>query len=128
MKIVSLILARGGSKGIPKKNIYPIAGKPLLYYSLNAAMNSEVNEVWVSTDCSEIKKIALSYKAKVLDRPDEISTDIAQSEDALMHFAKNIDFDILVFIQPTSPLILSMDINNGLELLRNKKYDSVFSV
>ena len=128
MKIVSLILARGGSKGIPKKNIYPIAGKPLLFYSLNASQKSNVNETWVSTDCPEIKKVALAYDAKVLDRPNDISCDTSQSEEALLHFAEQIDFDIMVFIQPTSPLLLSQDINNGISLLLDKKYDSVFSV
>ena len=105
MKTVALILARGGSKGIPNKNIIKIKQKPLLAYSILAAQKSNVDEVWVSTDCEKIKSVALDYKAKVLDRPTKYATDFSKSEDALIHFAKNINFNILVFIQPTSPLI-----------------------
>ena len=67
MKIVSVILARGGSKGIPQKNIVNLNGKPLIQYSIDASNNSNVEETWVSTDCSKIKKISLSLGANVLD-------------------------------------------------------------
>ena len=129
MKIVSVILARGGSKGIPKKNLIDINGKPLIQFSIEACQSSKVNDTWVSTDCKQIKAVALSLGAKVLDRPEELSSDIASSEGALLHFSHIVDFDILVFIQPTSPLIQSNDINKGLDLLLNSshKYDSVFS-
>ena len=125
MKIVSVILARGGSKGIPKKNIIDIYGKPLLWYTINTSLNSDVHETWVSTDDKEIKDVSLNCGAKVLDRPKELSTCFSQSDDALVHFANNVDFDLLVFIQPTSPLVKSVDINGGLSLIG--KYDSVFS-
>ena len=125
MKIVSVILARGGSKGIPKKNIIDINGKPLLWYTINTSLNSDVHETWVSTDDKEIKDVSLNCGAKVLDRPKELSTCFSQSDDALVHFANNVDFDLLVFIQPTSPLVKSVDINGGLSLIG--KYDSVFS-
>ena len=125
-KIVSIILARGGSKGIPNKNILPINGKPLIWYAINVSQNSKANETWVSTDSDEIAKYAKKYKAKVLQRPFELATDTSSSEDALLHFAKNIDFDILIFIQPTSPLLHQNYINKGLDMI--DKYDSVFSV
>ena len=127
MKTVALILARGGSKGIPNKNIINIKEKPLLAYSILAAQKSNVDEVWVSTDCKKIKEVAIDYGAMVLDRPKKYATDVSKSEDALIHFAENINFNILVFIQPTSPLISSDDINSGLLLIQNKNYDSVFS-
>ena len=127
MKTVALILARGGSKGIPNKNIINIKQKPLLAYSILAAQKSNVDEVWVSTDCKKIKEVAINYGALVLDRPEKYATDVSKSEDALIHFAENINFNILVFIQPTSPLINSDDINSGLLLMQNKNYDSVFS-
>ncbi len=98
MKTVALILARGGSKGIPNKNIINIKQKPLLAYSILAAQKSNVDEVWVSTDCEKIKSVAEDYQAKVLDRPAKYATDFSKSEDALIHFAKNINFNILVFI------------------------------
>jgi len=126
VKFISLILARGGSKGIPNKNIIEINGNPLLYYTANASLNSNVNETWVSTDCDKIKNVAQNIGCKVIDRPKEISGDNSKSDEALVHFAENIDFDILVFIQPTSPLLKSSDINKGLKKMKN--YDSVFSV
>jgi len=127
MKIVSLILARGGSKGIPRKNLIPLNGKPLLYYSITNSLKAEVNETWVSTEDSEMKKTSLRYGAKVLDRPLEISTDTSKCEEALLHFAANVDFDILVFIQNTSPLVSPEEINNGVRKVKSGEFDSVFS-
>ena len=126
MNIKSLILARGGSKGIPQKNIIDVNGKPLLHYTTTASLESNVNETWVSTDCNEIKDVALDLGCKVIDRPAYISGDNSKSDEALVHFAENVDFDILVFIQPTSPLLLASDINQGLDKMN--EYDSVFSV
>jgi len=126
MKIVSVILARGGSKGIPSKNIVDLNGKPLISYTIESSLQSNVDETWVSTDSSEIASVSSTYGASVIDRPSDISTDTSQSEEALLHFTDNHDFDIMVFIQPTSPLINSEDINKGLEMM--DEYDSVFSV
>ena len=77
----------------------------------------------------KIKEIARFYGAQVIDRPNDISGDCSKSEEALKHFADNVNFDILVFIQPTSPLLKASDINRGLQLFKNKRcnYDSVFS-
>ena len=129
MKTIAVILARGGSKGIPNKNIVKIDNKPLIGYTISAAKKSKVSEVWVSTDCQKIKQISLDLGAQVLDRPKEYAQDFSKSEDALIHFSHNIDFDILVFIQPTSPLLLSDDINRGLDMMYDteKKYDSIFT-
>jgi len=129
MKIVSLILARGGSKGIPSKNIIDLNGKPLISYTIQASQKSNVHSTWVSTDCQKIKNISKKLNANVIDRPEGISGDFSKSEEALLHFAKKIDFDILVFIQPTSPLLKAKDINKGIELLLNdNNCSSVFSV
>jgi len=129
MKIVSVILARGGSKGIPSKNIIDLKGKPLISYTIQASQKSNVDSTWVSTDCPTIKTISETLNANVIDRPKEISGDFSKSEEALLHFSKKIDFDILVFIQPTSPLLKSEDINQGITLLLNdNKCSSVFSV
>jgi len=129
MKIVSVILARGGSKEIPNKNIIPLNGKPLLSYVIEASKNADIDETWVSTDSKKIKEIAQLYGAQVIDRPNNISGDCSKSEEALKHFSDNVNFDILVFIQPTSPLLKASDINRGLQLFKNKRcnYDSVFS-
>ena len=129
MKIISVILARGGSKGIPSKNIIDLNGKPLISYTIQASQKSNVDSTWVSTDCPKIKEISKKINANVIDRPKEISGDFSKSEEALLHFSKKIDFDILVFIQPTSPLLKSEDINQGIKLLLNDdKCSSVFSV
>ena len=129
MKIVSVIPARGGSKGIPKKNLVDINGKPLIYYSIQASKDSCVDETWVSTDCEKIAEVSDFYGARVLMRPPELADDIVMPDEALIHFAEDQDFDILVFIQPTSPLIKSIYIVEAVELLISEKntYDSVFT-
>ena len=126
MKVISVIPARGGSKGIPLKNIVSLNGKPLISYTIEASKQSNVDETWVSTDSSKIASVALEYGAKVIERPEDISTDTSQSEESLLHAARDSEFDVMVFIQPTSPLIESADIDAGLEMM--DEYDSVFSV
>ena len=126
MKVVSLIPARKGSKGIPDKNLVDLCGKPLIYYSIKASKQSIVEETWVSSDSDKILDISKNYGAKTIKRPSELSNDQSTSEEALLHFASNVEFDIIVFIQCTSPQIESNDINQGIEKMKN--YDSVVSV
>ena len=126
MKIVSLIPARKGSKGIKNKNLIDLCGKPLIQYSIEASINSLVEETWVSSDSDEILEISKNLGAKTIKRPKELSEDNSTSESALLHFAKNTDFDILVFIQCTAPFVKSNDINQGIEKMRS--FDSVVSV
>ena len=126
MKIVSLIPARKGSKGIKNKNLIDLCGKPLIHYSIQASINSIVEETWVSSDSDEILEISKSLGSNIIKRPKEFSEDTSTSESVLIHFANNIDFDILVFIQCTVPLIKSEDINKGIEKMKN--FDSVVSV
>ena len=128
MKIVSIILARGGSKGIPDKNIIDLNNKPLIYYTINASKHSNVLDTWVSTDSKKISIIAENYGAKIIDRPKEFATDTSSSEEALQHFSEQVEFDIMIFIQPTSPLLIPADINQGLNLMTTGEYDSIFSV
>ena len=125
MKTVALIPARGGSKGVQNKNIRLLNDEPLIFYSITAAKYSNVDEVWVSTDSGAIKSAALNVGAKVIDRPVELASDTSRSEDALLHFCDNVEFDRLVFLQATSPLIQPDHINGGLEMM--DEYDSVFS-
>ena len=127
MKFVSLLPARGGSKGIPLKNSRLLKGKPLIQYTIEASLGSAVDETYVSTDCENIKRISLECGALVIDRPHELAQDNSQSEEALLHFASKIDFDYLVFIQPTSPLLEAQYINTGVDLLKEGVVDSVFS-
>jgi CMP-N-acetylneuraminic acid synthetase len=128
-RIVALIPARGGSKSIPKKNIKQLNGKPLIYYTVTAAKNSKyIEEVYVSTDDDKIAIISSRFGAKVLKRPHGLATDEATSESVLINFAEHVDFDILVFIQCTSPLTLTEDIDNALDVYIKKRYDSLLSV
>lgn len=126
MKTVTIIPARGGSKGIKNKNLIKVSGQPLLKYVVTASLNSNTDETWVSSDSDEILAYADRLGAKTLKRPLEFSNDFASSESALLHFAEIVDFEILVFIQATSPLIISEDINKGINMMMN--YDSVVSV
>lgn len=128
MKTVSLTLARGGSKGIARKNIIPLMENPLISHVIKAAQNSNIDESWVSTEDKEIASVSKSFGAKVIDRPIEMSQDHSKNEEALLHFANQVDFDILVFIQTTSPMVTKEDINKGISLIQTGYYDSVFSV
>tara|TARA_R110002012_G_scaffold77447_6_gene196592 strand:- start:1880 stop:2518 length:639 start_codon:yes stop_codon:yes gene_type:complete len=124
----AIILARAGSKRIPNKNLVSLKGKPLIAYTIETALNcSSIQEVWVSTNCPSIKRVASTLGCKVLDRPEEMCADTSQSEEALLHFSENVDFDTLVFIQPTSPMLEVGDLSQGLSMMR-QGYDSVFSV
>ena len=127
MKVITLIPARGGSKGIPRKNIIEVCGKPLLSYAIQESIESISSETWVSTDDDEIADISNFYGAHVVKRPDDISTDSSTSESALLHFVEKVNnFDILIFLQATCPFIKANDINKAVKLMG--EYDSVISV
>ena len=98
MKIISVITARGGSKGVHRKNITDVNGNPLIWYSIKASLESNVDETWVSTEDSEIKDISIKCGAKVIDRPSELADDIIMPDASLIHAAESIDFDVMVFI------------------------------
>lgn len=107
--IITIIPARGGSKGIPKKNIALLGGKPLLAYTIEAVQEANLNgPIVVSTDDYEIAVIAKKFGAQVVKRPQEISGDTAPTEDALLHVlyeyqARGMSFDMVLTLQPTSP-------------------------
>ena len=128
-KTVAVIPARGGSKGIPKKNIQDVAGHPLIYYSIKAALGSNIDEVWVSTDCEEIAAVAEESGARVLQRPSNLAEDDTTTDQVLSHFCLCVNhFDALVTIQCTSPLTRSCDLDKGLDTYWNSECDSVISV
>ena len=106
MKSLALIPARGGSKGIPNKNIKKLLGKPLINYSIESAKNSiRIDDVVVSTDCEKIADISRKNGADILFRPESVSNDESKTIDVLNYhyeFIKN--YDIVVVLQPTSPL------------------------
>ncbi|MHA1969666.1 MAG: HAD-IIIA family hydrolase [Candidatus Hodarchaeales archaeon] len=127
-KIVALIPLRGGSRSIPKKNIKPIAGKPLCVWVLESAKAvKEIDEVYVSTEDEEISKTVLRYdsKIRILNRPPEFATDDASTESVMFHFSENVEFDYLITIQATSPLTTSEDIRNGLKKVISESLNSL---
>jgi YrbI family 3-deoxy-D-manno-octulosonate 8-phosphate phosphatase len=131
MKIVSIIPARGGSKGILKKNLQLLNGFPLIAYSILQSKEVDlINETYVSTEDSEIKNIALKYGASVIDRPKSLASDTASTEAVLLHASEYLDqdFDYMILLQPTSPLRYSKHIYEALELIIKENGDSLLSV
>ncbi|CAH0527231.1 acylneuraminate cytidylyltransferase family protein [Vibrio hippocampi] len=132
--VVAIIPARGGSKGVPKKNIKPLLEKPLIAYSIEQAVATKsIDRVIVSTDCDEIGAVSVQYGAEVIKRPDDISGDFASSEDALIHAineltATGYQASHLVFLQCTSPIRDLNDIEDCLGLVTNGQFDSALSV
>jgi CMP-N,N'-diacetyllegionaminic acid synthase len=108
--IHAIITARGGSKGLPRKNIRMVAGKPLIAYTIEAALGCpRVNGCFVTTEDAEIKAVSRQYGASVIDRPRELASDTARSSDAVAHalevLAHRGDLpEYFVLMQPTSPL------------------------
>lgn len=128
-KVVCLIPARGGSSGIPHKNLIELSRKPLLAHSIVAALGSKyITDVYVSTDDQEIGAVAKEWGSQVIKRPVAIAGDNSPSEEALLHFARQVNFGILVFLQCTSPLTTSADIDSALEYFIVGKHDSLLSV
>lgn len=134
VKIVAVIPARGGSKGIPRKNVRKMVGKPVLAWNIEAAKASRfVEAVYVSTDDAEIADVARQFGAGVIDRPLEFANDTASSESALVHALDVIklegeDPELLVFMQCTSPLTATVDIDNAIQKLMDEKADSCLTV
>lgn len=133
MKVLALIPARGGSKGLPRKNVVETGGHPLIAWTISAAKKSKyVSDVIVSTDDEEIKSVSLKYGAKVpFLRPAELSSDTAKSIDVALHalhFCQNEAYDLLVFLQPTSPLRTADDIDDAIEQMVAKGAASCVSI
>lgn len=133
-EILAVIPARGGSKGIPQKNIRMVAGKPLLAYSIeHAQQTSSITRTVVSTDDPEIANVARQYGAEVSWRPGSISGDTATSESALLHVLDHLrdtdgyEPDLVVFLQATSPIRQPDDIQNALMVLQGEHADALFS-
>lgn len=134
-RILALIPARGGSKGIKNKNIREVGGKPLIAYSIASALESSCFEdVVISTDSADIAAIAEKYGAQVpFMRPAILAEDISKTEDAIVHAVETLakngkHYDILVLLQPTSPLRDSQDILDAVNLFIDRKISSLASV
>ncbi len=131
-KYVALIPARGGSKSIPLKNIKEMAGKPLIYWTIESALNSaKIDKVYLSTDSQEIRRVTEAIQAdklEVIDRNPENATDTASTESVMMEFLESHDFENIVLIQATSPLLTSFDLDEAIEQYEKSKSDSLLSV
>ena len=137
MSILAVIPARGGSKGIPGKNLKELGGKPLVTWMIEAALDTVVDTVVVSTDDADIAAISRGYNLPIRLRPEEISGDLASSESAVLDVLDG-DWDspdTVLMLQPTSPLTLAEDIEGVLGALDAPagmhtplKFDSAFSV
>jgi len=133
MKIVGIIPARGGSKGIPRKNIKLLAGKPLVAYSIEAAVKSKyIERVIVSTEDKEIAEVSKSFGAEIIERPSELAKDETKTAPVLVQVVEELKKtgytpDIVVLLQPTSPLRDEKIIDAALEQLINSDKDSVFT-
>lgn len=138
MKTLFIIPARGGSKGLPGKNIRPLLKKPLIGWTIEAAIKAARDYadscVMVSTDDQEIADVSVRYGAEIpFLRPAELATDEAGTQEVLIHAldhykAKGIDFDTIVLMQATSPLRTAADILTAMELYNSGNVDMVVSV
>ena len=123
-----IIPARKGSKRIPNKNIIDLNGKPLIAYSIETALQL-TTEVYVSTDSEKIANISRAHGAKVLIRPDALSTDYSSTNEVIEHFLQNIDnVGCFACVQPTSPLLNSDFLKKGFDKINEKCYNTIISV
>lgn len=136
---VAFIPVRGGSKSIPLKNIKPICGKPLVYWTVKAACGCKyIDRVYIATDSDKIRETVEEFKsgvesdvfskAEVIGRSAESASDTASTEFAMLEFASNYEFDNIVLVQATSPLLQSGDLDRGFLAFEEEGTDSVLSV
>jgi len=128
---LAIIPARGGSKRLPNKNILPLAGKPLLAWSIEAALNSEyIDKVIVSSDDKEILNVSKEWAVETIERPKVLATDDAKTVDVVLDiiYKLNNAYDYIVLLQPTSPLRKEKHIDEAIELLFKKNADAIVSV
>ncbi len=135
MSIIAVIPARGGSKRLPRKNIYPVFDRPMIAWAIETCQRStHIDRVFVSTEDAEIASIAREYGAVVIDRPDTLASDempkmeVVRHADTWYQRQYNQVPDILVSVQANSPEINVSDIDMGIELLKEKNLYEVISV
>ena len=133
-EILAIIPARGGSKGIPRKNVRLVAGKPLIAYSIEAGKNAHmVSRVVVSTDDTEIAEVGKKYGAEVIMRPSELAEDKTPMDPVLRHVVEVLGTegyapDAVVLLQPTSPLRSATHVDGAVEKFLGNDVDSLISI
>ena len=133
IKFIALILARGNSKTIKKKNLTKLWGKPLIYWSIRRCLESKyISSTYVSSDNKEILSKAKKYGANIIERPKKYALDTTSSEISWLHAIqylkrKNVNFSHVVAVQATSPLRDGKDFDNAIKKFLSRKLDSLFS-
>lgn len=129
-KFLAIIPARGGSKRLPRKNILELEGKPLIAWTIEAAIQSNIiDKIIVTSDDDEILNISKKYGSEIIKRPEYLSNDTANSFDAIKHTIENTEeYGYIVLLQPTSPLRTKKHIIEAIKLLEDKNADAVVSV
>ena len=131
MKVLAIIPARGGSKGIPGKNLKKLGGKPLLYWPIDSALKVKgIDKIVVSTDDNKIKEAALARGVDVVDRPDHLAGDRSLVIDAIRYTVDELEkigqnYDIIVLLECTSPFKNVEHIERSIDLIKTRKADSV---
>ena len=134
-KILAIIPARKNSKGLPGKNIKNFLGKPLVSHSIHHAKGSAfIDDILVTSDCEEVISISIDEGVDYVKRPERLATDTSHTPDAIFHAIdhikqlKNKNYNLIVMLQPTSPLRTSLDIDSSILMLSNRERKSVVSV
>lgn len=133
LKVLAVIPARGGSKGIPQKNIRLLNGQPLISYTINAVKESKyISKCIVSTDDDEIKKVVKAYNIPVIERPSNLATDDIPLDPVIFNAVRQLEnqgeyFDIVVTIQPTSPLLKAQTLDAVIEYMLMNNFDTVLT-
>ena len=124
--ILGVIPARGGSKGVPQKNVRQVCGKPLIAWTIEAAQQSVLLDRWVvSTEDPEIARISRRYGAEILNRPPQLATDTTPTLHVLKHALNHVSADIVVLLQPTSPIRSSGLIDRCIRQFQDTQADSL---
>jgi CMP-N-acetylneuraminic acid synthetase len=126
-----VIPARGGSKRLPRKNIMPVWGQPMLYWAIRACkMSKYIDECYVSTEDQEIADLARRYEALVIERPAELANDIIFKQDVIVHAVQYLKTkpQIVVSLQPNSPEICAKDLDEAIEKFVETDRNEIFSV
>ena len=135
MRVLAVIPARGGSKGIPKKNIRLMDGKPLISYAIDTARKSRyVTDVFVTTDSMEIADVARGCGAQVIERGADLSADFVTLDPVVYHAKRQAEqrlgvvFDVVITMQPTSPLLRTETLDQAIKKFSNEDVDTLISV
>ena len=133
LNVLGVIPARGGSKGVPRKNIKPLGDKPLIYYTIKAAQESQITDLVVSTEDDEIAQISELFGVRVLKRPPELSQDDTPTLPVIEHVLDVLkkegkSYDAVYTLQVTTPFRSSADINQAIALLASSDADSIIGV